>query len=768
MPENRETQLCCPADAAAVSCRLLIVEDNTTDFELMQRELRKVGFPLEIRRVASEADFLSALGEFSPHLVCTDFRLPGFTGMDVIRLARDHAPGLPVIVVTGTLSEEDAADSIKNGAVDYVVKERLFRLVPAVCGALDKQREKAALAETQRRFEHSESRALALLNATSDGVALLDRDGMVLEANQPCAELVGRPLEHLLGNCLWGLLPAEQADACRELVESVFATGGRERREVCHSGLWLDLRVEPVRSPEGAVDRVALFRRDITPRKQALAELELLGLAVAQADEVFVITDPGGNILYVNPAFERITGYRADEVVGRNPRLLKSGQHEPAFYESLWRTLREGNTWQGRFTNRRKDGSLYQEDTLISPVLDANGSVTHYVGVKRDATRQIEFERQMVEQERMQALGKMVSGIAHDFNNIMVPILGLAEDMLSSPESMAEPECVRACLAQISASASDARDIVRRLREFYRPSDEVEREPVNVAEIVDQAIELTRPAWHTQAMAQSRTVAVRNDVGRVPLVRGNASQLRELFVNLLLNAVDAIAGSGDILVCARPCGDRLQIRVRDTGCGMTREQQARCLDPFFSTKGERGTGLGLSMCYGIVNQHGGELRIESAPNQGTTIELLLPICPAKRAEPVKPAVPPRPQGPAANSLRILMVDDETMSLKVMQKLIQRLGHEVTGTLSGEEALAELAKTPYDLLVTDRAMPGMSGDELAARAKEAHPGLPVIMLTGFGDLMKYANETPSGVDLVVGKPASLRDLSEAIAQVVRQS
>ncbi len=740
--------------------RLLIVEDSMTDYELMVRELRKSDHAFDTRRAASESAILTELREFSPHLVCTDYRLPGITGLDVILMVAEHSPLIPVIVVTGTLTEEDAADSIKAGATDYVVKERLFRLVPAIRNALEKRREKEELQDTQRRFEHSESRALALLNATSDAVALLDAAGIVLEANQPCAEFLGQPLGGLLGRCAWDLMPGDQAAECRELVARVFADGKPVRAESQHGHTWLDLTVHPVRSPDGTVGRVALFRRDITQPKRDQAELERLGTAVAQADEAFIITDADGIILYVNPAFSAISGYSGEEAIGQRPSFLRSGKHDRAFYDTLWRTIRSGKTWQGRFTNRRKDGSLFQEDATVSPILDPQGIVTNYVAVSHDVTKQVELESQMVRQERMQALGKMVSGIAHDFNNILVPILGLAEEMLSSPETITQPECVRACLSQIVASAGDARDIVRRLREFYRPGDEVERAPVDLAEVVAGAVTLTRPAWQTQAQAVGKTITVRNEVRSLPAALGNAAQLRELFVNLLLNSVDAIQEAGEITIQAQVKGPRILATVRDTGCGMDESQLARCMEPFFSTKGERGSGLGLAMCYGIVKQHGGSLHIDSAPGKGTTVEVVLPIC--REAKP--PAEAPA-RGATVGALRILVLDDEPMATKVMQKLLQRLGHTVTTAQSGEQALAELARGGYQILLTDRAMPGMSGDEVAARAKEDHPDLPVIMLTGFGDLMDYASETPPGVDLVIGKPASLRNLSDAIDQVL---
>jgi PAS domain S-box-containing protein len=558
-------------------------------------------------------------------------------------------------------------------------------------------------------------------------------------------------------------MPAEHAAEMKSLLEKVFSEGEPVRGEVLQGDTWLDLTLYPVRSAEGNVGRVAVFRRDITQQKLNQAELERLWQTVAQADESFLITDSTGVILYVNPVFEEITGYSAEEAIGQQPSLLKSGEHDASFYDNMWRTIRSGRTWKGRFTNRRKGGELYQEDATISPVTGADGTITNYVAVSRDVTQQLEMEERMVRQERLQALGKMVSGIAHDFNNLMTPILGLSEELLSSPESMAQPECVRTCLSQIVASAKDARDIVRRLREFYRPGEEVKRKPLDIAEIAARAIALTRPAWETQAQAMGRTLVLRNEIGAVPPVMGNAPQLRELLVNLLLNATDAIPESGSICISAEARGPRLFLRVRDTGIGMDEEQVGRCMEPFYSTKGERGSGLGLSMCYGIVKQHGGDLRIQSTPGSGTTVELVLPICTERKVPSL--AAPSLALNEDGDALQILVVDDEPMALKVMQKLFERLGHNVTATLSGAKALAELGDREFHLLVTDRAMPGMSGDEVAARAKEKTPHLPVIMLTGFGELMNYAGETPPGVDLVIGKPATLRDLSEAIKRVM---
>lgn len=370
-------------------------------------------------------------------------------------------------------------------------------------------------------------------------------------------------------------------------------------------------------------------------------------------------------------------------------------------------------------------------------------------------------QNQVIRQERLKALGQMVSGIAHDFNNVLMPIVGLSDFLLSSPEAMKDEEETLQTLRNIRDAGNDAREIVRRLREFYKPDEHLTTSSLSLSPLCRKAVELTAPAWKAQAEAKGRRVEIHIDVPGSVRVVGNESQLREVLTNLIMNSCDAMPGGGSIRIDGRRHKKWVVLSVSDTGTGMPPEVMARCVEPFFTSKGEKGSGLGLSMCHGIVSRHGGELQIESQLGEGTTVRLRLPY--GKKAT-AKSA----PERAAAHQsvppLSVLVVDDEMPSRALVAKFLKKAGHTVTEMDNGEHALRELREHKFDLLVTDRAMPGINGDRLAREAKQIDPDLPVVMVTGFGDLMCDSDEVPDGVDLVVPKPATPVEVSRAIAAV----
>jgi signal transduction histidine kinase len=369
-------------------------------------------------------------------------------------------------------------------------------------------------------------------------------------------------------------------------------------------------------------------------------------------------------------------------------------------------------------------------------------------------------QRRVVEQERLQAVGQMASGIAHDFNNALAMILGHTELLLATPEVTRDPAQVRTHAQQINEVAQDAAAVVARLAAVYRGGSGPETfEPVNLNDLVAQAISLTQPRWRDEALARGITIAIRTTPGEIPPIRGNAPSLRELLVNLLFNAVDALPEGGTITVGTRAEGDRVVLTVADDGVGMSEEVRRQCLDPFFSTKGERGSGLGLSMVRDIVARHEGEIDIDSAPGQGTTLAIALPTAPPG-TEPVV-----EPPGVERRTLRILLVDDEPRLRQILASYLAIDGHRVTPAADGAEALRHFEPGRFDLVITDRAMPELGGDALAAAIEELAPDLPLIMLTGFATQMEQSEEHLPGVDLVLSKPVTLRRLREAIVTVL---
>jgi signal transduction histidine kinase len=404
--------------------------------------------------------------------------------------------------------------------------------------------------------------------------------------------------------------------------------------------------------------------------------------------------------------------------------------------------------------NTKLQQEIVERRRAEEAMLESNRQLSAALGQLR-ATQQ-----EIIQRERMHALGRMANGIAHDFNNALAPILGFSELLLLKPETLTDSKKVRNYVEMIHTSAKDSAKVVSRLREFYRYRDESEVfTPVVINDLVLQAISLTQPRWKGQALGAGVHIDIRTEMGNVPTIPGNDAELREMLVNLIFNSIDAIEKRGTITIRTEVQGHWLVVTVSDDGVGMTEEVKAKCLEPFFSTKQDEGTGLGLGSVYGIVRRHEGEIDIESEVGRGTSISVSLPL-----EKGVKPPEAARLSPVKGASLRILVVEDEPLVREVLGVYLGEDSHEITLAVNGRDGLEKFQKGEFDLVMTDRAMPEMNGDALAAEIKKLRPSQPVLLLTGFGDLMSGAGEQPAGVDLVVSKPFTLTTLRGAIAKV----
>lgn len=371
-----------------------------------------------------------------------------------------------------------------------------------------------------------------------------------------------------------------------------------------------------------------------------------------------------------------------------------------------------------------------------------------------------ETQQRVIQQERLRALGQMASGVAHDFNNALVPILGFSELLQISPGVLQDREKAMSYIGIIRTAAGDAANVVSRLRQFYRKQEEGEAfETVDLEKVVEQTITLTRPRWKDQAQAGGATVRVESELISVPPVLGDESELREVLTNLIFNAVDAMPTGGLITVRTRSEDGFAMIEVTDTGSGMTEEVRKRCLEPFFSTKGERGTGLGLSMVFGIVQRHGGKVDIRSKLGEGTTFTVALPLQSAQHSEEATQKNAPS----LLRNLSVLVVDDEAQVRDFVSAALGMDGHRVEIATDGANGLRSFRDGTFDVVITDKAMPGMSGDQMASAMKLMKPGTPIILLTGFGQFLDKS-EMP-GIDVLLSKPVGLHTLREALASVL---
>ncbi|MBV9998441.1 MAG: response regulator [Verrucomicrobia bacterium] len=369
-------------------------------------------------------------------------------------------------------------------------------------------------------------------------------------------------------------------------------------------------------------------------------------------------------------------------------------------------------------------------------------------------------QQHVIQQERLRALGRMASGVAHDFNNALIPILGYTELLLERPELLHDHEKTTQYLRVIRTASKDASTVVGRLREFYRPRGDGEvLEAVNLTEAVADAVSMTQPRWRDEALAQGRHIDVQVDLRPVPAVTCNGAEIREMVTNLVFNAVDALPNGGTIWIRSYPDQDRAILEVQDNGVGMPEEVRARCMEPFVTTKGERGTGLGLAMVYGTVQRHHGTIEVESQVGNGSLFRICLPF-----HNPPPTEVRTR-WHELKRQLRVLVIDDEEVARDIVSLFLRNDHHEVTLASSAAEGLRAIKEETFDLVITDHAMPGMTGEGFTAAARQAGVTIPILMLTGFGELMKAAGKVPPGVNKVVNKPVTIDALRSAVAEVV---
>jgi PAS domain S-box-containing protein len=507
--------------------------------------------------------------------------------------------------------------------------------------------------------------------------------------------------------------------------------------------------------------------QDVTHRLQAEEEQRRLATAIANTNDSIVITDCSGVIQYVNPAFSRITGYTREEAVGQNPRILKSGSQDNAFYGRMWETLLQGKVWEGRLINRKKDGSFYTELASISPIRSATGKITHFVAVKRDITHEVELESQLQQAQKMEAIGTLAGGIAHDFNNILGAIIGFTDlSLLQTP-----PESpIHDNLLHIRNSGRRAADLIQQILTFSRQAATREKIPVSMAALLKETLKLLRASLPS-------TIDIKLNLEEPEgWVLADPVQIQQVIMNLSTNAFHAMSEKGGTLTLelgrlplgdcrgatARNKSDCIEMKVTDTGHGIDGAIIDRIFDPFFTTKEPGvGTGMGLSVVHGIIRDLDGMITVDSGP-EGTCFTVLIPET-GRPATDVQADEPQIPQG----SESILVVDDERDIRETFRLMLEQLGYRVTACEDPVQALAMIRedKKRFDLVISDQTMPAMTGSELLAEIMNIRPDLPVILCTGFSEQLTDEKARQMGVRLLLMKPVILRKLGESVRQVL---
>ncbi len=612
-------------------------------------------------------------------------------------------------------------------------------------------------------------------DASNDAIFLLGSDNTVQRCNEAAQRLFERTHDDIVGKHCWEVVhnsdkPFPGCPAMRDKRSLV-----RETMELELGDGWFNVVVDPIIDDSGEYAGAVHTLIDLTDRKLAEQELIRLSTAIEQSPESVVITSPDGTIEYVNPAFEAITGYRREEVMGTNPRVLQSGRHDDAFYKDMWDTIQGGDTWEGRIVNKRKDGTLYTEEASIAPVRDPSGKITGYVAIKRDISDELAHEELIQQSQKMRAVGQLAGGVAHDFNNVLQSILGFAELLGPVVEKDA---AARGDLREIEKEAHRAAGLTKQLLAFSRTADAV-LTPTDMNGLIGDSLRML-------TSVSGESVRIKTDLNASQsIVRVDVQQFERVLMNLTINARDAMPQGGELTIATENvsfsardqhvfegvhAGDFLCVVFSDTGVGIPDEVMPHIFEPFFTTKEKgHGTGLGLAATYGIVTQHGGAIQAYSEEGQGAVFKVYLPLAGDDDGGSVTDSVSGKSSLARwrGNGERVLVVEDNASILSFASRALSAYGYEVEEAACANDArsLFEGNESGFDVLFSDVILPDENGPSLAASLLKEHPDLGVLLASGYsGDYLETSGLSSHEFDFLE-KPYSLQELIKAVHRVI---
>ncbi len=491
------------------------------------------------------------------------------------------------------------------------------------------------------------------------------------------------------------------------------------------------------------------------------ADVAKLSHAIEYSSAMVMITDIEGNIEYTNPKFTQVTGYSLEEVKEKNPRVLQSGKTPPELYEELWETITSGNEWRGEFCNKNKNGQIYWEVASISPVKNDKGVIRNFIAIKDDCTEQKNMEEMLLQSEKLKSMGTITAGVAHEFNNILAVMVGSAELLEGGFKDDKE---LKKMLHDIIKAGDDGAEIVRNMLKFAKSEGKDKSDYIffDIKHLINDALDFAAHRWRN--MAQARGIDYKIDkegMREIPDVLCNTTELREVFTNIINNALDAMPEGGTLSFSTWSDDDNVFISVSDTGKGMPEEVKRKIFDPFFTTRRPLGTGLGMSVSYSIITRHGGRIEVESEVGKGATFNLSIPI----GKDSIQKTVPSEPVFQVTTrKLHVLVVDDCDEMCVIMGNLFTRYGHTVKTVNNGADAIEFTGKEDFDLVLCDLAMPDVYGYEVIKAINNSDKMPKIGIMTGWDEKLKPVDDEEFKVDFILKKPFKHAELIEHINEL----
>lgn len=755
--------------------KILHLEDDPHDAGWVHAIIAKQWPGVRLERVDARADFEKALDKGAPDLIISDFSLPGFDGLSALVIAQRRYPDTPFIFLSGTIGEEVAVEALRNGATDYVLKDRSIRLIPAIERALSEAKEHIRRREVERELFRSQAHFQQITENVADLIVVLDTEGRRLYNNPAYRTILGDP-EGLRGTMSFDDIHPGDRERMRRIFHETVRTGIGQRSEYRFllrdgSVRYIESQGSVIRDQQGRVVNVLVVSRDVTERRRAEERIREQASLLDQARDAIFVTGLDGRVTYWNAQAEALLGWKGDEVMNREvASLLFPGE---AFdREAICERLRVEGRWQGELRPQSKKGTKLIVESRWTLVRDDNGVPKSVLFINTDVTERRRMEEQFLRTQRMESIGTLAGGIAHDLNNVLTPILVAAQVLQSQELSVESAEMLRT----IEKSAIHGAALVKQVLMFARGS-EGERIPVQLRHLISDMARLLR-----ETLPRSIEVRTRIEAG-LGLVMGDVTQLNQVLMNFAINARDAMPEGGRLEIAARnviidqefarlnpglKSGAHVCISVQDTGTGIPPEVIHRIFDPFFTTKpAGKGTGLGLSTVLGIVKGHGGVVQVRSEPGKGTKFDVYLPA-----HEPVEKPKESESRSPIpyGHGEGILVIDDEKVIREVFLSILSRFDYRVYGAADGRTGveLYSQLRSEISLVVVDMMMPGMDGRAVIRALRQINPQVKAIVVSGMveNDQLTADGEF-AGIELV-RKPVMSEVLLGKIAEVLKRN
>lgn len=753
--------------------RVLHLEDSPHDREMIQAVLENENVSCDVRFVETRRDFLAALETEQFDLILSDHALPAFDGLSALAIVREKSPETPFIFVTGSMGEETAIETIKNGATDYVLKDRLARLVPAIRRAAREAHEREQRQQAEEALRVSEDYGRRIIDSSLDMIIATDLERRVTRFNRAAEQTLGYRADEVLGQHIDLLYASPEQNLQVHLAtlntgQCVQEVLNRRKNGEVFPCL---LSASALRNQHGELIGYMGTSRDITERKKAEERVREQAALLDEARDAIFVCDLDDCIRYWNKSAERILGWPIQEALGRKGDALLCPQDSKRLTEAN-QSLFERGEWHGELTLLRKDQQPILVESRWTLVRHDDGSPRAKLIINTDITERKKLEAAFLRAQRMESIGALAGGIAHDLNNVLAPVL-MGVQLLRA--KLPQADDVR-LLDTLESSAQRGAGMVKQILSFVRGA-QGERKVLQVKHLVLDMVKVAKQTF-------PRTIQVRSKSSPdLWPILGDPTQLYQVMMNLFLNARDAMPTGGNLSIEienvvldenyagmqpeAKP-GPYVVLSVIDTGTGIPAQIIDKIFDPFFSTKElGKGTGLGLSTVVGIVKSHGGFVTVYSELNQGSQFKVYLPAVQSPETRQVEERKIDLPLGQGE---LLLVVDDERTIREINSRMLESFGYRVMTASDGTEALALFAQNPKEIqvVITDMSMPFMDGPATIRALRKIEPKLRIIAVSGLIEQRNTSELVASGAIEFLQKPYSTEQLLTLLQQVLRKA